>query len=423
MDAVHKLAAMTGPTALVVGYPEGELTRRNAAALCAHGKVLGVYGKHRLPNYAVFDEQRYFVPEVKDGPLFEVNGATIGLSICEDAWDPSGPILSQARAGADVIVNINASPYFAGRIRDRELMLAARAREAHVPIVYVNLVGGQDELVFDGASMVVDARGSVVARAQQFAEDLLVVDVEVLEADRQARGSDGSQIALPRVRVTDPRPAPTPVVARLEMPRSPLTEIYEALVLGTRDYVRKNGFTDVLIGLSGGIDSSLVAAVAVDALGAEHVLGVLMPSRYSTDHSISDAEALVAGLGIRSLTIPIEPVHAAFGAALEPAWSDADHSLADENLQARIRGTMLMSISNTFGSLVLTTGNKSEYATGYTTLYGDMAGGFAVLKDVLKTTVFALCRDLNERRGREVIPETVIAKPPSAELRPDQRDE
>jgi NAD+ synthase (glutamine-hydrolysing) len=423
IETVGKLAATTGRTAAVIGMPAGAGPLVNAAVLCANGKVQGMYGKHHLPNYAVFDEQRYFVSVDEDGPLFEVNGITVGLTICEDAWNPNGPILTQAQAGADLIVNINASPYFADRIRDREVMLAARATEAQVPIVYVNLVGGQDELVFDGASMVVDPRGSIVARGLQFAEDLLITDIEIRDSDRKARSRAATGAPIERVVVSEAQPAPVPMPARIEPRMATLAEVYEALVLGTRDYVRKNGFTEVLIGLSGGIDSSLVATIAADAVGPEHVVGVLMPSRYSSDHSISDAEALAANLGIRTHTVSIESVHEAFGAALDPVWSDADHRLADENLQARIRGTLLMSLSNTYGWLVLTTGNKSEYATGYTTLYGDMAGGFAVLKDVPKTQVFAIARDVNARADAERIPANVIAKPPSAELRSDQRDE
>lgn len=411
---LDEIASATGATVAVVGFPEVDGACFNAAAVLAHGRIQGVYRKHLLPNYAVFDEERYFEPWPADGPLFTVGGVPVAVTVCEDAWSPTGPVVTQARAGAALIVNVNASPYSAGRLAEREAMLADRARAAGVPICYVNLVGGQDELVFDGASLVVDATGTVVARARQFAEDLLVVDLEVPAA--------ATAPALPVVTVSGPR-APSPrVPARVEPVLPPVHEVYEALVLGTRDYVTKNGFTDVLVGLSGGVDSSLVAAIAVDALGADHVHGVLMPSRFSSDHSVGDAEVLVANLGIRSTTVPIEPAHAAFLAMLADSFAGLEPGLAEENLQARIRGTILMTMSNKFGWMVLTTANKSETATGYSTLYGDMAGGYAVIKDVPKLLVYALCEDRNRRAGRALIPESVITKPPSAELRPGQLD-
>ena len=411
---LDEIASATGTTVAVVGFPEVDGACFNAAAVLAHGRIQGVYRKHLLPNYAVFDEERYFEPWPADGPLFTVGGVPVAVTVCEDAWSPTGPVVTQARAGAALIVNVNASPYSAGRLAEREAMLADRARAAGVPICYVNLVGGQDELVFDGASLVVDATGTVVARARQFAEDLLVVDLEVPAA--------ATAPALPVVTVSGPR-APSPrVPARVEPVLPPVHEVYEALVLGTRDYVTKNGFTDVLVGLSGGVDSSLVAAIAVDALGADHVHGVLMPSRFSSDHSVGDAEVLVANLGIRSTTVPIEPAHAAFLAMLADSFAGLEPGLAEENLQARIRGTILMTMSNKFGWMVLTTANKSETATGYSTLYGDMAGGYAVIKDVPKLLVYALCEDRNRRAGRALIPESVITKPPSAELRPGQLD-
>jgi len=416
---LDEIASATGTTVAVVGFPEVDGACFNSAAVLAHGRIQGVYRKHLLPNYAVFDEERYFEPWPDDGPLFAVRGVPVAVTVCEDAWSPTGPVVTQARAGAALVVNVNASPYSAGRLAEREAMLAGRARAAGVPIVYVNLVGGQDELVFDGGSLVVDATGAVVARARQFTEDLLVVDLEVAPA---------APVALPLVTVTGPReadparptrPAPPP---RIEPVLPPVHEVYEALVLGTRDYVTKNGFTDVLVGLSGGVDSSLVAAVAVDALGADHVHGVLMPSRFSSDHSVGDAELLVANLGIRATTVPIEPAHAAFLAMLADSFAGLEPGLAEENLQARIRGTILMTMSNKFGWMVLTTANKSETATGYSTLYGDMAGGYAVVKDVPKLLVYALCEDRNARAGRALVPEAVITKPPSAELRPGQLD-
>jgi NAD+ synthase (glutamine-hydrolysing) len=392
-ETVGKLAARTGDPAMVVGFPEQAGRLYNAAAVCAGGAMLGVYRKQLLPNYAVFDEQRYFTASTDAGPVFDIAGVRVGVTICEDAWEP-GPILAATAHGAEVIVNINASPYYAGRHAEREALLAERAREVGVPIVYVNLVGGQDELVFDGGSLVYDGAGTLVARAKQFTEDMLIVDVE----------------------------APSIAPARVEVPFEPVREVYEALVLGTRDYVRKNGFTDVLISLSGGIDSSLVATVAVDALGAEHVAGVMLPSRYSSEGSVADAQLLADGLGIRSFVIPIEPAHAAFEQMLAPVFEGRAPDLAEENLQARIRGNVVMTMSNKFGWMVLSCGNKSEMATGYATLYGDMAGGFAVIKDVPKTLVYALSRDRNARAGRDLIPQSVIDKAPSAELRPGQKD-
>ena len=425
-EALEKIASRTGTTAAVIGIVEplmdGMLA--NAAALCAHGSVQGVYRKHLLPNYAVFDEERYFEPSAVDGPLFVIGGLKVALSVCEDAWSAAGPIVTQAMAGAEVVVNINASPYFAGRVHEREAMLAQRAIEAQAPIVYVNLVGGQDELVFDGASMVIDRDGKLLARGLQFEEDLLVVDLDVQRAHhRRAPAGRTKPPPLPEIAVSESHLGLPGRPPRIESLLDPVHEVYRALVLGTRDYMVKNGFSHVLLGLSGGIDSSIVAAIAADALGPDKVTGVLMPSRYSSGGSVSDSRALAANLGIGTLTIPIEPAHAAFTEMLAEPFAGTEPGLAEENLQARIRGTILMTISNKFGWLVLTTGNKSEMATGYSTLYGDMAGGFAVIKDVPKMLVYALCEDINRRLEREVIPRTVIEKPPSAELRPDQLDE
>ncbi|MGZ8766467.1 MAG: NAD+ synthase, partial [Acidimicrobiia bacterium] len=424
-EMVTKIAARTGRVAAVVGFPEAGRDLYNSAAVCAEGRVVGVYRKHILPNYAVFDEQRYFTPSTVDGPLFVIGGVKVAVTICEDAWSPTGPILAQAAGGAELVVNINASPYYAGRVREREAMLATRAADALVPIMYVNLVGGQDELVFDGASLVFDEHGHLIARAAQFADTLLVVDVDVPLGFRRRLLDPNGRLGtpmLPEVPVTESRIPGIRRPAHIEPELEPVREVYEALVLGTRDYVRKNGFREVLIGLSGGIDSSLVASVAADAIGAENVTGVLMPSRFSSTGSITDSEALAANLGITTLTIPIEEAHEAFLHMLEEPFHGMDSGLAEENLQARVRGTILMTISNKFGALVLTTGNKSEMATGYSTLYGDMAGGFAVIKDVPKMLVYALSRERNERAGRPWIPETVIDKPPSAELRLDQKD-
>ncbi|MEX2256767.1 MAG: NAD+ synthase [Acidimicrobiia bacterium] len=425
VETLDKIAARTGRAAAMIGYPEPDGDLYNAVAVCGQGRVLGTYRKHLLPNYAVFDEERYFEPWKADGPLFVIGGVKVALTICEDIWSSTGPMLTQAAGGAELVVNISGSPYYAGRVHERETMLATRAADASVPMLYVNLVGGQDELVFDGASMLFDEGGHLVARAPQFTEDLMLVDVEVRPAFRRRaldpRGRVRS-MALPEVEVTRPEPVAPLASVPLTPLLTPVHEVYEALVLGTRDYVTKNGFTDVVIGLSGGVDSSLVAAVAVDALGPEHVTGVMMPSRYSSDGSVSDSEALAANLGIRAFTVPIEPAHHAYLEMLAEPFAGTEPGLAEENLQARIRGTILMTLSNKFGWIVLTTGNKSEMAVGYATLYGDMAGGFAVLKDVPKTLVYELCVDRNARAGRELVPSAVIEKPPSAELRPDQLD-
>jgi NAD+ synthase (glutamine-hydrolysing) len=428
--ALDRVAATSGSCAAVLGFVDADRDLYNAAAVCAFGEVQAIFHKRLLPNYAVFDEQRYFAAGAGESPLVVVGGVRIGVSICEDAFSPTGPIAAQAAGGAELVVNINASPYYANRLAERERMLATRASDASCALVYVNQVGGQDELVFDGASMVFDAQGDLLARAAQFMEQTLVCDVEVLPVFRK-------RLLDPRGRATD---EPLPVVETSSSPRvtdpadtrrpplaevlTPVQEVYEALVLGTADYVGKNGFTDVAIALSGGIDSSLVALIAADALGPEHVHGVLMPSRYSSDHSVTDAEKLCAELGIESRVIPIEPAHAALLDMLAPSFAGLEPGLAEENVQSRIRGVVMMALSNKFpGWLVLTTGNKSEMAVGYSTLYGDTAGGFAVIKDVPKLLVYELARDRNARAGRPLVPENVLTKPPSAELRPDQRDD
>ena len=426
-DALGKVAARTGACAAVLGFVDAGRDLYNAAAVCAFGQVQGTYRKRLLPNYAVFDEQRYFASGTEPLNAYVIGGVRMGVSICEDAWSPTGPIAEQAAGGAELILNLNASPYYAGRLAERERMLATRATDAGCVIVYVNQVGGQDELVFDGASLVVDSDGRVLASAPQFAEDVMVVDVEVRPVFRKRlldpRGR-ASAPALNMVIVTEgPQANDVPLTAPMTPSLDRVEEVYEALVLGTRDYVRKNGFSDVVIGLSGGIDSSLVAAIAVDALGAAHVHGVSMPSRYSSDHSKSDAARLADALSIEMRTIAIEPAHAALLDMLAPSFEGRAEDLTEENLQSRIRGVLLMALSNKFGWMVLTTGNKSELAVGYSTLYGDTAGGFAVIKDVPKTLVYELCRLRNARAGKEIIPEAVLTKPPSAELRPDQRDD
>jgi NAD+ synthase (glutamine-hydrolysing) len=429
LAALAQVAAHTRRCAAVVGYVASDRDIYNAAAMCVGGEMVGTYRKRLLPNYAVFDEARYFTPGAESDPfeLYEIGGVKVGISICEDVWSPTGPLAEQAAGGAEVNININGSPYHTGKLAGRERMLATRAADASCALVYVNQVCGQDELVFDGASMVFDAEGTLIARAAQFVEELLIVDLPIEPVYRK-------RLLDPRGRRTESQIVTVLVSERPVAQSSPATprladvldadaELYAALVLGTRDYVRKNGFSDVVIGLSGGIDSTLVACVAVDALGADHVHGISMPSRYSSDHSKSDAADLAAKLGIDYHTIPIEPAFTAYLDMTAEAFEGKPADLTEENLQSRIRGTTLMALSNKFGWMVLTTGNKSEMAVGYFTIYGDSVGGYGVIKDVLKTRVYDLCRYYNRRAGSEIINESVITKPPSAELRPDQRDD
>ena len=429
MDAVGKVAAATEGCVAVVGFIDERLDLFNAAAVCAHGEVRGVYHKQLLPNYGVFDEQRYFAAGGGATQLLEIGGARVGVSICEDAWSPTGPIAAQAAAGAELVININASPYSAGRVSERERMLATRASDASCCLVYLNCVGGQDELVFDGASLVFDSDGRLLASLPQFEEAFSVFDIEVRPVYRKRlldpRGHHRAP-PLPVTPITESScrgPADRPIAAPVSTRLGPEAEVYQALVLGTRDYVRKNGFHDVVIGLSGGIDSSLVALIAVDALGPEHVHGVAMPSRYSSAGSVTDAEELARNLGIELRTIPIEGPHAAFLDLLTGPFGDEPLGLTEENIQSRLRGVILMALSNKLGWLVLTTGNKSEAAVGYSTLYGDTAGGFAVIKDVAKTMVYRLCRWRDAQGPVPLMPPDVLTKPPSAELRPDQRDD
>ena len=400
--AVERIAVRTKECAALIGFVKAEDDQLfNAVALCRNGSVQSVYLKQLLPNYAVFDEDRYFTPGpvLNDGVvsgLFSLDGVTVGVTICEDIWYADGPVAAQAAAGARIMLNLNASPFHEGKNVQREQMLSERAKETNSAIVYVNQVGAQDELVFDGSSVVVDCNGVIACRMKSFESDFTVVTI----------AGDGTVAA-----------------AHIEPFASDLDRVHDALVVGTRDYVHKNGFTDVVIGLSGGIDSSIVAAIAVDALGADHVHGVAMPSRYSSQGSLDDADKLATALGIDHRVVSIEPAFGAYLEMLEPSFTGRDPDLTEENLQSRVRGMTLMALSNKFGWMVLTTGNKSEMAVGYFTIYGDSAGGYAAIKDVFKTQVFALCRRINERAGREIIPETVITKPPSAELRPDQRDD
>ena len=421
---------------VVVGFADfvgGEVY--NAAAVAHDGRIVGIYHKQFLPNYGVFDEDRYF----RSGdacPVYVLDGTSVGVNICEDIWYAVGPTVVQRSVGAEVIVNINGSPFHAGKWRSREKMLATRAADNEVFLAYVNMVGGQDELVFDGGSMVFDPTGEMIASSSQFEEDLLIVDLDVEAVFR-------SRLRDPRPRKEDPdsirRLGRAEVVRVSEwyerntqtLPSKPVPstfydgpeEVYRALTLGTRDYVRKCGFEKVLVALSGGIDSSLVAAIAVDALGSENVVGVSMPSRFSSEGSVVDAKLLADNLGIELWTLPIEQPFEAMLDTLAPQFEGTDWGIAEENIQSRIRGNLIMALSNKFGWLVLTTGNKSEMATGYATIYGDMSGGFAVIKDVPKVMCYELSEYRNSQSDRPVIPLSVIEKPPSAELRPDQLDE
>ncbi len=529
LAALHEIARQTHSCAALVGFVDvvgtsvpdavagalgtGRVAReaavqgaprrlRNALALCAAGEVRFVYHKRLLPNYGVFDEERWFASGTGPLALCAIGGVLVGTSVCEDLWFADGPVPALGRGGAQLVVNVNASPFAVGRAAERMEVLRARAAQAGCPIAYVNQVGGQDELVFDGGSMVVDPDGDIVATAARFDEEMLVVDVPLpaplpggpalavatrvdpalgarLPDDPGATGApstrpDGARApsgappgnqpirialrgplqggvgapgaggaVLPAKSTSAPTPAPTSTWEATELPSggapgvpqggvpggattlssdSTEAEVYAALVLGTRDYLAKNGFTDAVVGLSGGIDSSLVATVAVDALGADRVHGVAMPSRYSSEGSVADARSLAGHLGIELRVIPVEPAHVAFGDMLAAAGTPA-LGLTDENLQSRIRGVVLMALSNARDWIVLTTGNKSELATGYSTLYGDSAGGFAVIRDVPKTLVYRLCRFRNSLAGPDIIPAAVLVKPPSAELRPDQRDD
>ncbi len=416
---------------VVVGFVDKRDDIFNAAAILHDGACAGVYHKQYLPNYGVFDENRYFQAGT-EAPVFAVGETVFAVNVCEDIWYPAGPTTAQALAGAELVVNVNGSPYHAGKARFREQMVATRAADDLVCVAYVNMVGGQDELVFDGASLIVNEHGQCVARGRQFEEDFVVADLD-LEAVFHARlhdprrrkeklraGEAAPRIVLPALpAAAQVPPVEPPTLAPLER----VEEVFRALVLGTRDYVRKNGFARVVIGLSGGIDSSLVAAIAVEALGRENVAGVGMPSPYSSAGTRRDAQRVAKNLGIEYLSIPITPILRAYKRALARAFKGLKEDVTEENLQARIRGNLLMALSNKFGWLVLTTGNKSEYSVGYTTLYGDMAGGFAVIKDVPKMLVYEVARHVNASAGRALIPATVFERAPSAELRPSQTDQ
>ncbi|CAA9511375.1 MAG: NAD synthetase / Glutamine amidotransferase chain of NAD synthetase [uncultured Solirubrobacteraceae bacterium] len=429
--ALERLADEATGIVAIVGYPERAEDVHNSAAVLADGAIQASYRKLHLPNYGVFDELRYFQPGER-GATIEVDGVTVGLTICEDIWQPGPPLSDEALAGARVIVNISASPYDAGKGERRERMLQQRARDDLAAVAFCALVGGQDELVFDGHSLVVDHQGAILARAPQFQEALLVAEVDPVtvgsarlrDTRRRAPAASGRGRVDQLGSFTVGRPAGgQPLTATVAELPDPVEEVYGALVLGTRDYVRKNGFKHVVLGLSGGIDSTLVALIAVDALGADRVTCVTMPSPYSSQATRSDAHRLAENLGCELLELPIEPMMLAFDAALSDVFAGHDADLTEENLQARIRGNLLMALSNKFGWLVLTTGNKSEMSVGYSTLYGDSAGGFAVIKDAPKLLVYKLARHRDRQAGGGLVPPELFTRAPSAELRADQRDD
>ncbi len=433
LDSLQKIAESAKGITVITGFVDADGDIYNAAAVLHFGRIAGLYRKIYLPNYGVFDENRYFRAG-SDCPIFVIGGVAIGITICEDIWYEAGPATVQANAGAEVIINISASPYHAGKGAARERMIATRASDTVAIFAYNNAVGGQDELVFDGHSVIMDEKGILIARGKQFEEDLIIADLDV-ESVFRARLHDPRQrketlLAEQQhwrqtrtvISETPFSSAGHPAIKQqadvLDLP----TEVYHALVLGTHDYILKNDFNKVVIGLSGGIDSAIVATIAVDALGSENVIGVSMPSRFSSEGSKTDAQRLAENLKIKLLTIPIEKVYMAYLNTLSESFTGAQPDITEENIQARIRGNLLMALSNKFGWLVLTTGNKSEMATGYTTLCGDRVGGFAVIKDVPKTLVYKIARRRNQMAGYELIQESIFTKPPSAELRPDQKD-
>ena len=448
IESTRALAPLTRGMTVVVGTVERDIDLFNAAVVLHDGAWIGSYRKRYLPNYGVFDENRYFMP-ARQTPVFVRDGNVIGVSICEDIWYPGGPVEEQViRGGAEIILNLSASPYHAGKAQARRRMLCTRAADNIAIVCYINLVGGQDEIVFDGASLIVDEQGQVVAEGEMFEEDFVVADVD-LEGVFNARlhdprlrkeraldqgeptprftlsGAQTSGVEIGGAGAVATEVAVKPALERRPAPpaRALVAEIYDALVLGTRDYVHKNRFEAVVLGLSGGVDSALCACVACDAVGPQHVVGVSMPSSFTSGASREDAEALARALGIRFYVLPVEDVLESYRRVLEAPFSGMEPDVTEENLQARIRGNYLMALSNKFGWLVLTTGNKSELSVGYSTLYGDMAGGFALLKDVYKTMVYQLALDRNRRAGHPPIPERTITRAPSAELRPEQTDQ
>ena len=429
-SSLDQIAAETTDIAALVGFPWLERDLFNACAVCVGGKVEAIYPKRFLPNYGVFDEVRYFQPG-RELLLLRCGEALIGPTVCEDIWQPGPPATDLALAGAHVIANISASPFHVGKGLEREQMLITRARDNACWVVLVNAVGGQDELIFDGHSLVIDEEGDIVARGPSFEEALLVVDIDastaiarrLVDARRRALAREREIPDPPVIDLGEPREQSSPARPAIAEPLADLEQMRLALELGLRDYVEKNGFAEIVVGVSGGIDSALTLALAVDALGPERVHAVSMPSRYSSEETRRDAETLAKNLGTSFLELPIDGIHESFERTLARVFDGREPDITEENLQARIRGVLLMALSNKFGWLLVATGNKSELSVGYATLYGDMAGGFALLKDVYKTDVFRLARHLNERVARAVIPQSIIDRAPSAELRDNQLDE
>ncbi|MHB9030936.1 MAG: NAD+ synthase [Candidatus Latescibacterota bacterium] len=431
MDSLREIAAGCSGLTALVGTLSASEDLTNSAAVIHDGELVYMYHKHFLPNYGVFDENRYFQAGCEN-PVFQSNGCVFGVSVCEDIWYPDGPPEIQASmCGAEILFNLSSSPYHIGKGLVRERMLSTRAADNTAFVVYCNLVGGQDELIFDGHSVVCGPQGEIIARGKQFQEELLIADLDLrqvfrwrLSDPRRRKTTRKNSSDTPRIVLKEcaHNPAVTPIPAAPESPLETVAEVYQALVMGTRDFVLKNGFRKVVLGLSGGIDSAITAVIAADALGPENVEGVAMPTRYSSGHSLEDAERLAQNLGISFRVIPIDETFQSYLDMLAPSFEGKEPDTAEENLQSRIRGVTLMALSNKFGWLVLTTGNKSEVAVGYSTLYGDTAGGFSVIKDVPKTLVYELSRYRNVLAGYDLIPQQVIDKAPSAELRPDQKD-
>ena len=421
--AVEKIAKDSKSCTLVIGFadegPNGEVY--NAVAICHQGQIAGIYHKRELPNYDVFDEARHFSSGNKPLQLYKINGVNVGIVICEDLWVSDGPAQEFVQMGAELLVAVNGSPYDNTKVAAREKLITNFAVSSQIPVVYLNLVGGQDELIFDGGSMITDSHGKIVTQTTRFYEETCLVDIDTPSIPTTDFSTQLSHDWC--VELSEATDRINKYEHSLTTPLSSEAELYTALVVATRDYVQKSGFTDICLGLSGGVDSALVATIATDALGADHVHPVLMPSRYSSDHSLNDAQDLLERQGIVAQTVPIEETHQSFHNLLSPSLGDEFPGFTDENLQARIRGVLLMALSNAFGWLVLTTGNKSESAVGFSTLYGDTAGAYAVIRDVYKTKVYALCRWRNEQEDSPVIPENILTKAPSAELRPDQRDD
>ncbi len=434
LEALQEIVQESHNICTVVGFVDKKDDIYNGAAIISNQKLYGVFHKKQLPNYGVFDEYRYFKPG-EDLSVYLINGAVVGINICEDIWYPDGPAHTQAKkGGAEVIINLNASPYHIAKWKTREKMLSTRAFDNGIYVVYVNLVGGQDELVFDGDSMIFDPDGTLVARGKQFEEDFIIYDLELEkplsaklhyprgreENTEETEGKNHLQQIKISESSSDKKKKSVP--KREIVSPHPTAEIYNALVLGTSDYLRKNGFAKAVIGLSGGIDSALVAAIAVDAIGKENVIGVFMPTVYTAERSQKDALKLASNLGIKVLTIPIQTIFQIYLSTLQKEFRGKQPDVTEENIQARIRGNILMALSNKFGWIVLTTGNKSELACGYATLYGDMAGGFAVIKDIFKTVVYELSKYKNSTGGKEIIPKSILEREPTAELREKQKD-